>query len=116
MQSDAPLVVDQKKGRSEGIRIFHCTGPITLGNVFTFQEAVRSGELATTSILDLSAVPYLDSAGMGAIVNFYTHCQRLGTRMIVAGVNNRARELFILTKVQNIIPMAESADEAQQQA
>jgi anti-anti-sigma factor len=116
MQSDAPLVIDEKEGKAEGVSVFHCSGPITLGNVFTFQSALRNRDLARVSILDLTAVPYLDSAGMGAIVNFYTHCQRVGTRMMVAGVNNRARELFILTKVHTIIPMAESVEEAEQQA
>jgi anti-anti-sigma factor len=85
-----------------------------LDNVFVFQNALRNVELPQISILDLTDVPYLDSAGMGAIVNYYVHCQRKGAQAIVAGVNGRAMELFVLSKVHTIIPMADSVEEAQE--
>ena len=69
-------------------------------------------ELPQISILDLTDVPYLDSAGMGAIVNGYVHCQRKGAQAIVAGVNGRAMELFVLTKVHTIVPMADSVEKS----
>ena len=39
------------------------SGPLTLDNLFVFQNALRSGEPPKIAILDLSRVPYLDSAG-----------------------------------------------------
>jgi anti-sigma B factor antagonist len=116
MYSDAPLSIDSKEGKAPGTRIFHIAGPITLNNVFAFQDALRNSEVSRVVILDLANVPYLDSAGMGAIVNYYTHCQRKGVSMIVAGVNSRALELFVLTKVHTIIPMVESVDLAEARA
>ena len=116
MHSDPPLAIQSKEGSVPGTRIFQVTGPVTLTNVFTFQDALRNGELPAVSILDLTNVPYLDSAGMGAIVNYYVHCQRNSVYMIVVGVNSRALELFILTKVHTIIPMAASVEEAEELA
>jgi anti-sigma B factor antagonist len=113
MNSDGPIVIDSRPGKNPGSRIFRITGPLTLSNVFGFQDAVRSVEVPEVAILDLSGVPYMDSAGMGAIVNYFTHCQRKGARMIVAGVNSRAKELFVLTKVHTIIPMKANVEEAE---
>jgi anti-sigma B factor antagonist len=113
MQSDSPLSIDTRNGRVQGTVLFHLTGPLTLSNVFAFQDAVRSGELPRLAIVDLSAVPYMDSAGMGALVNYYTHCQRKGASLMVTGVNGRVQELFVLTKVSTIIPQAATVDEAE---
>ncbi|HEY1984967.1 MAG TPA: STAS domain-containing protein [Terracidiphilus sp.] len=106
-------MIDSHQGSNPGTRIFRITGPLTLSNVFGFQNALRNVDVPALAILDLTSVPYMDSAGMGAVVNYYTHCQRKGTRMIVAGVNSRARELFVLTKVHTIIPMTASIAEAE---
>lgn len=88
-----------------GTRILHISGPITLPNLFAFQDAVRSVPAPQVAILDLTGVPYMDSAGMGALINYFTHCQRAGIRMLVAGVNSRVSESFRMTHVDTIIPM-----------
>jgi anti-anti-sigma factor len=113
MHHDAPLAVSSTEGKWPGTRIFRIAGPLTLDNLFVFQNALRNAELPQIAILDLTDVPYLDSAGMGAIVNYHVHCQRKGAQVIVAGVNSRGMELFILTKVHTIIPMADSVEEAE---
>jgi anti-sigma B factor antagonist len=116
MQNDSPLSIERLHGTVPGTTIIRLSGPLTLPNVFSFQAELRSGELPRVSILDLSAVPYMDSAGMGAIVNYFTHCGRNGGSLIVAGVSSRVKELFTLTKVDRIIPMATSVAEAESHA
>ena len=113
MQKDDPLQVDVQDGSSAGTRIFRFTGPVTLPNVFTFQNALRTGEHPGVAILDLTGVPYMDSAGMGAVINYFTHCQRNNIRMLAAGVNSRVAELFKMTGVSTVIPMTESVTEAE---
>ena len=53
-----------------------------------------------------------DSAGMGAVIGYYTHCERQGARMVVAGVGKRVSALFKVTRVDTVIPMSASAAEA----
>jgi anti-sigma B factor antagonist len=113
MQKDDPLQVACRDGALPGTRILEISGPITLANLFSFQEAVRSGPAPKVSILDLSQVPYMDSAGMGALINYFTHCQRNGVRLMVAGVTPRVCELFRMTGVQTIIPMPPTVAEAE---
>lgn len=84
-----------------------------MANVFKFQSELRAGEPPAVAILDFTAVPYIDSAGMGAIINYFVHCQSRGVKLIAAGVSDRALELFKLTQVDSVIPVKASVDEAE---
>jgi anti-sigma B factor antagonist len=112
MQKDDPLEVDVRDGSSAGTRVFSMAGPITLPNLFKFQDALHSEE-PQVCILDLTQVPYMDSAGMGAIINYFTHCQRHHVRLVVAGVSSRVGELFKMTGTDTVIPMTNSIAEAE---
>ena len=114
MAFDSPLTHEQRSGKAAGTRILVLSGPLTLLNMFSLQAHLRSGELPKLSILDLSAVPYMDSAGMGLIVNHYVHCEGHGSRMVAVGVTPRVHELFKLTKVDAIIPQALTVELAEQ--
>lgn len=113
MMMDAVLSIEIEDGRVAGTRVLRLAGPMTLRNIFTFQAEVRSVEQPAVVILDLSGVPYMDSAGMGTIINFYVHCENRKTRMIAAGVSPRVMELFKMTKVDSVIALAESVEAAE---
>ena len=85
MLIDAPLSIERVEGKAAGTVIFRFAGPLTLHNLFKMQERLREGELPRVTILDFSQVPYMDSAGMGAVINHYVHCQNGGpTRTALA--------------------------------
>ena len=85
MFNDAPMTFELKEGRTPDTRIFRLAGPLTLRNMFEFQAALRIEPQPRTTVLDLTEVPYMDSAGMGLIVNFYVHCKGKGVNVVVAG-------------------------------
>jgi len=113
MALDSPLTVERKAGKLPGTRILVLEGPLTLRNMFDLQADLRSQPYPDLSILDLSGVPYMDSAGMGLIVNHYTQCQAAGKRMVAVGVSPRVLELFKLTRVDAIIPQAPTVEAAE---
>ncbi len=113
MHIDEPLVIEQEDGKAPGTVLIRLTGPVTLRNLFDLLPRLRSGSHPRVAILDLTAVPYMDSAGMGVIVNHYVHCQNRGARLIVAGVSPRVLELFRMTRVDTVIPLAASVEEAE---
>jgi anti-sigma B factor antagonist len=113
MQQD-PMTLTTVPGKTPDSRILKLDGPLTLSNLFGFQAELR--KQTSLTILDLSAVPYMDSAGMGAIINYYVACQKHGHRLIVAGANYRVLELFKLTKVDQLITLADSVEAAEAQA
>lgn len=110
---DAPLSVECQAGKVPGTMIFRLNGPLTLRNLFEFQAELRNGQPHLVAILDLTGVPYMDSAGMGAIINYFVHCEKNGIQMIAAGVSSRVMELFKLTKVNTVIPLAATIEEAE---
>ncbi len=82
-------MIESSAGQAPGCRILRLTGPLTLNGLFDFQSRLRA-DPPPMLILDLAGVPYMDSAGMGAIVNYFVSCQRAGRKMIVTGVRTFA--------------------------
>jgi anti-sigma B factor antagonist len=110
--SAEPLTLESVAGQAPGCRILRLTGPLTLNNLFEFQNTLRA-DPPPALILDLTAVPYMDSAGMGAIINYFVSSQRHGRKLVVAGVNGRVLELFRMTKVEGLLTMKETVAEAE---
>ena len=113
MAFDDPFSFEQLPGKAQGTLIFRLIGPFTLRNLFHLQAQLRAGDPPPLTILDFTAVPYMDSAGMGTVINHYIHCQRKGTRMIVVGVSNRIMELFKMTRVDGVITIKPNVEAAE---
>ncbi len=91
--------------------MYECQTPDSIGSVLSF-HSTPDEKIPTLNILDMTAVPYVDSMGLGMIVTHYAHCQAKGIRMVLIGVGPRVLELFKLTKVAVFLPMAGSVQEA----
>jgi anti-anti-sigma factor len=92
--------------------IYRLSGPLVLNNMFAFQAAMRAESV--TTILDMTGVPYIDSAGLGVLTNAYVAHQKQGRRLLLVAVNERVHELFKLTcldKLFEMFPNVESARE-----
>jgi anti-sigma B factor antagonist len=113
MSAAEPLTLESVAGQTPGSRILRLSGPLVLNNLFEFQSFLRN-DPPQALILDLAGVPYMDSAGMGAIINYFVSSQRHGRKLVVAGVNGRVLELFRMTKVEGLLTMKETVAEAEQ--
>jgi anti-sigma B factor antagonist len=100
-------------GARSDTTILRIQGPLTLQTLFDFQNAIRQPEIGDT-IIDLTAVPYIDSAGLGAILGHWAHTQRTGKKLAIAGICERVQVLFKLTKVDTLLPCFATADKAEQ--
>jgi len=109
-----PMTIERLDGKTPGTRIIRLTGPVTLANLFPLQAELRK-ETPPLTIVDLTAVPYMDSAGMGAVIGYFVSSQKHGHKLMVAGVNYRVLELFKMTHVDKLIaifPTLEAAESA----
>ena len=70
---------------------------------FVRVSTIIRAQTADTLVLDLHAVPYIDSAGLGAIVNAHVSAQKRGGKVLLIGVNDRVRSLLDLTKVTSVL-------------
>ena len=86
-----------------GARILRLEGPLTLRTIFDFQATARQ-EGASPLIIDISAVPYMDSAGLGSILGLFASAQRKQIGFAVAGASDRIRTLFQITHVEDVLP------------
>jgi anti-sigma B factor antagonist len=111
MQNE-PFSFEVLPGRANSTRIVRLVGPLVLQGIFELQNALAA-EHPPVTIFDLAGVPYMDSAGLGVITNCYVSAANRGNKVIVAGTSNRVLELFKLTHVDTIIPMAASVEAAE---
>jgi len=104
------LTYELLAGANPNEHIYHLQGPLVLGNMFAFQEVLRSD--STTTILDLTDVPYMDSAGLGVLTNSYVSHQKHGRKLLFVGANERVQTLFKITRLDRlfeVFPTVESA-------
>ncbi|HTW44275.1 MAG TPA: STAS domain-containing protein [Acidobacteriaceae bacterium] len=107
-----PLSFEALPGRDESIRIYRLTGPLVINTMFELQDALAKDHPALL-IFDLSGVPYMDSAGLGVIVNCHVSACRRGGKVVVAGVSPRILDLFKITRVDNVLTMAPTVEAAE---
>ena len=106
--------MESLEGAQAGHRILRLNGPLTLANLFDFQAMVRSDQ-APRTIIDLTAVPYIDSAGIGALLGAHVSRQKDGRSLALVGVCQRVRDALQVTRVYQFfsvfatVPEAESA-------
>jgi anti-anti-sigma factor len=99
-------------GAKQGTVILTLEGPFTLASMFQLQDQLRSMK-PECLIMDLELVPYMDSAGLGVIMNYFVSAQNGGRRFFVAGVNDRIKALLELTKVDSVLQTCDSVAAAQ---
>lgn len=97
-----PLTFEVVPGSRADIRIFRLHGPITLANLFDFQKALNAGTEKVT-IIDFTESEYMDSAGLGALLNYYVSGKRHGRALRLVAVNYRVAELLKLTSAHTLI-------------
>jgi anti-anti-sigma factor len=114
------FTIERSQGKTPGTVVFRLSGPFTardmhgalspdaLRNTF---EAEEENDPHAVHILDLTEVPYMDSAGLGLLVSHYVRCQGRGVRLVVAGVSARVVQLFEMTKVDGFFPRIATIEE-----
>jgi anti-anti-sigma factor len=112
MQSHDAFSIEAFTGSRPGVRIVRLTGPFVLQHVPSFQDEVRK-DLSPFNIVDLTGVQYMDSVGMGAIINFYVACERNHRKLVVTGVSERVQSLFKLTKVDSVLTIKPTIADAE---
>jgi anti-sigma B factor antagonist len=108
-----PLTIEDISGSSNGHRILSLNGPVTIGNLYELQSKVRADRSATL-ILDLTKVPYMDSAGIGALVGAYVTHQKEGSRLLLIGVNERVLNALKVTRVEQFFTFFDTLASAEQ--
>jgi anti-sigma B factor antagonist len=113
LHSQEPLSIEDLDGSLPGQRVLRLQGPVVLGTLFQFQAAIRAKD-APTLIMDFSNVPYIDSAGIGALVGAYVSQNKDGRKLALVGVSERLVTALKVTRVEQFFRMYNSVPEAEQ--
>ena len=97
--------------RPSGTQVLKLSGPLTLRTLFEFQETARRH--AGSLVIDAAGIPYMDSAGLGAIIGVFASCQRTGQKFAMSNVSERVHVLFEMTGINGMLPCFASIDEAE---
>lgn len=65
-------------------------------------------------VLNLEAVPYIDSAGLGEVVRTYTTVSRQGGHLKLLNLTKRISDLLAITKLLTVFDTYDSESEAVQ--
>jgi anti-sigma B factor antagonist len=106
------LKIESLPDSREGVRIFRLTGPFTLPGIFEFQSLVRNSD-DPVIIVDLTAVPFMDSAALGAIMYLHASRARRKDDYALVGVNERLHTMFQVGGVDEILVTYPTVAEAE---
>jgi anti-sigma B factor antagonist len=106
---DEPLTIEDL-GIQNQKRVLKLAGPLTIATLYEFQRLVRTNSSAGL-VLDFSRVPYIDSAGVGALVGAYVRHKKEGHALTLAGVNERVRGTLKITQVEGFFDFTDSMPE-----
>ena len=79
-----------------------------------FRDALGSVADAEALLIDLSDVPFMDSAGLGALIGGIRRTRESGGEVAVACSRASLTRLLHTTGFDRIVPVAESVEEAAQ--
>jgi anti-anti-sigma factor len=108
---DQPLTYTTANGAKEGTVILTLSGPFTLSNIFSFQNELRTLK-PDCLIMDLSQVPYMDSAGLGVIMNYYVSAENHNLRFFLVAPTERVTALIEMTKVDTVLKVFDTLEAA----
>ena len=102
----AVLMPIESKRTEAGVAVVALSGRLTFGrDLEALESAVRKlveqGE--KRPILDASALEYIDSAGIGALVACLTNVKKAGGDLRLAGASPRIARLFTMTGVDKLL-------------
>jgi anti-sigma B factor antagonist len=105
------MTIQRDLGATGTTTIARLSGPLTLATLFVLQDELREiGNVDT--VIDVTDCPYIDSAGLGTILSHWAHTQRAGKKFSLTGVSPRISVLLEITKVNSVLPMHPTAEDA----
>ncbi|HTS50401.1 MAG TPA: STAS domain-containing protein [Bryobacteraceae bacterium] len=106
------LKIESLAGSRDGVRLLRLTGPFTLPGIFEFQSLVRSLNDPVV-IVDLTAVPFMDSAALGAVIFLHASSLRKQHQYALVGASERLHTLFKVGGVDEILVTLPTIEEAE---
>src|SRR5215472_13744875 len=108
-----PVRLDLEKmaGADESRLVLRLKGKLGLETVHNFVQTTRP-ESAAHLVLDMGEVSFLDSAGVGALVQIFVHRRSLGKTFALAGLSQQSNAVMQVAGLTKLLPIHNSVEEA----
>lgn len=112
-RSQPPILADRRVVGAVRVAAV-VSGSLTHRSLDGLDRAVRERLVGATQllVLDLAAVTYIDSAGLGGLVRATKTARDGGREVALAGLQREVRVLFEMMRLHELIDLYNDADEA----
>jgi len=104
-----PLAV---RAVSPQISVIEIGGEITRESDLALQDAYERAQGARTIILAFGGLEYMNSSGIGLLVTLLVRAKRNHQRMLACGLSEHYRQIFELTRLDEVISIYDTEDAA----
>lgn len=100
--------------RNQSIKILTWETAVTLKTVRDFEDSLVKliNESENMLIVDLAKVEYMNSAGLGLLVDSVMKARKNQKELVIAGVNETLKEIFDIVKISTFIKLFRTEEEA----
>ncbi len=105
------LELEKVAGSDAKRAILRLKGKLSLESVHNFIQTVRP-EPAASLVLEMSGVSFLDSAGLGALVQMFVHRRNKGQTFALAGLTEQGNAVLQVAGLRKLLPTYASFEEA----
>ena len=106
-----PLQIETLPGPQPDSSLLRLHGPLLVNNLSRLRDTLQSSD-APLLVIDLADVPYMDSGGLGLLINGYVSRQNRGRKIAFIAPSPSVKALMKMTRVDTVLPIFDSVDEA----
>jgi anti-anti-sigma factor len=103
--------MEKQTGFDSSQLVVRLNGKLSLETVHNFIQTLRP-DPAARLILDLSGVSFLDSAGVGALVQIFVHRRNQGQSFALTGLTKQSTAVLQVAGLSKLLPVHASVEEA----
>jgi len=102
----------ESSDEGDGYHVCRLSGEVDAYTVGDFREALAGIDDVRWLIIDLSEVPFMDSAGLGALIGAIRRVRDVDGDVAVVSTTASLNRLLHTTGFDRIVPVTESLDDA----
>lgn len=109
------MLFSYKISEESGVEIIYFEGELierTQANELMAAATELLAEQKQKFIFDLGNLKYMNSSGLNVLINLLTKARKEGGEVIIVNVNNKIRELLIITKLTSMFTVLDSKEQA----
>ncbi|MBN1943263.1 MAG: STAS domain-containing protein [Phycisphaerae bacterium] len=109
--TDSPIQTITWEGK---VAVASIAGDIDLHRSAALQQGLLGllDEQPQKVVVDLSAVPYMDSSGVASLVKLLSRTRKLGVALVLLSPSPKVRSILEITRLDSVFTITDSKQEA----